>query len=61
MNDLVEKAAQAIYEKHVFGLNQGIPIEKKPPWVPLGNSLKQQEARDYAQTAFAVLSEALSH
>ena len=59
MNDILEKAAQAIYEKHSFGLNQGIPIEGKPAWVPNGNSLMQMKARDYANAAFDVLREAL--
>jgi hypothetical protein len=56
---LAEKAAKEIYERHSFGLNEGIPIEGKPTWVPNGNSLKQGVARDYAREVLDVVSDAL--
>jgi hypothetical protein len=55
-NPMIERAAQAIYEQHAFGLNESFPIQGKPAWTPHGNSLKQDEARQYAIAAIAALS-----
>ena len=54
LEETVEKAAKEIYAQHSFGLNQGMPTEGKPEWVPHGNSLKQEEARGYAMAAIDI-------
>lgn len=45
MNEQQERVAQAIYRK--------MPGSEAHPWVEGGNSLKQDEARDYARAALA--------
>ena len=46
--DKLEKAARAIYDIMPF---DGVGSEKKPAWQEGGNSLKQDEARQYARVA----------
>lgn len=48
-DEMVEEAAKAIFEHWQFQPAAGTLI----PWVPKGNSLKQDEARDYARAALS--------
>ena len=56
-NDLREAVARAIFEHWQFqGRMAGTMAGANPvPWVGGGNSFKQNEARDYADAALAVL------
>lgn len=50
--EMVERVAQAIYEKMPFN-DPGFGV--KPKWVPGGNSDKQYEARGYARAAIEAM------
>lgn len=51
-DEMVERAARAVYEHWKFGKNDhGLMGREKPAWVHGGNSLRQDEARNYATAA----------
>ncbi len=54
MSEAMERAVEAAAEKiyYLLPYNETSP-PIKPPWVPRGNSLKQDEARRYARAALS--------
>lgn len=56
MNDIKEKVAKIFYDVMPYIDEDGSQLYGgKPEWSEDGNSLKQGEARDYAQTAIDTL------
>ena len=59
-DEMVEKAAQAVFEHWQFQAyrdNVGTPATVS--WTPNGNSLKQDQARDYARAALEAVAPAI--